>query len=399
MQTKPELPFFTLLLMISFASVNAVLFTPALPNIATYFNIPSDTAQQTITFFLVGYALGQLLYGPLANRYGRKPALYAGIILQIISCLLCVFSGILHKYSLMVLGRFLLALGSGVGLKMTFTLVNECYESKIASQKIAYLMLGFAVTPGLAVALGGFLTPLYGWESCFYAGAVYGVLLLLMVSKLPETLNPDNRDLDALKIKHLISNYISVFNNSGLIAGGLIMGGSTCFIYIFAAVAPFVAMDIFGMSSQQYGLANILPPAGLILGSLLSAKLAKQYPLASIIKSGIIIASVGAVLMLITVVAKLPPVLSLFIPMIVVYFGLSLILANASSVAMSHVSDKAHGSAVMNFINMGLATLVVLSLGYFPVSAILLPAVYLGLCLFMMSVYIWLTSNKTTSYA
>lgn len=389
MQIKPELPFFTLLLMISFASVNAVLFTPALPNIATYFNISSDTAQQTITFFLVGYALGQLLYGPLANRYGRKPALYAGIILQIISCLLCVFAGILSKYSLMVLGRFLLALGSGVGLKMTFTLVNECYEPKIASQKIAYLMLGFAVTPGLAVALGGFLNPLYGWESCFYASAVYGFILLLMVSKLPETLNPNNLDLNALKIKYLISSYISVFNDSGLIAGGLLMGGSTCFVYIFAAVAPFVAMDIFGMSSQQYGLANIIPPIGLILGSLFSAKLAKRSPLTSIIKSGIGITSVGVVLMSITVYANLPPILSLFIPMTVVYFGLSLILANASTVAMSRVTDKAHGSAVMNFINMGLATVVVLILGYFQMSTILLPAVYLGLCLFMMGIYMW----------
>ncbi len=395
MQIKPELPFFTLLLMISFASVNAVLFTPALPNIATYFNISSDTAQQTITFFLVGYALGQLLYGPLANRYGRKPALYAGIILQIISCLLCVFSGIIGKYSLMVLGRFLLALGSGVGLKMTFTLVNECYESKIASQKISYLMLGFAVTPGLAVALGGFLNPLYGWESCFYASAIYGFILLMMVSKLPETLNPNNIDLNALKIKHLISSYISVFNNSGLIAGGLLMGGSSCFVYIFAAVAPFVAMEIFGMSSQQYGLANIIPTIGLILGSLFSANLAKRKPLNSIIKSGIGITFVGVVLMSITVGAKLPPILSLFIPMTVVYFGLSLILANASAVAMSRVSDKAHGSAVMNFINMGLATVVVLILGYFQMSTILLPAVYLGLCLFMMGIYMWrVVSNQ-----
>src|SRR3990167_470523 len=109
MQTTQKLPFITLLLLISFASVNAVLFTPALPNIANFFSIANDTAQQTISLFLIGYALGQLVYGPLANRYGRKPALYLGISLQIISSLLCVLAGITHQFWLLILGRFLLA--------------------------------------------------------------------------------------------------------------------------------------------------------------------------------------------------------------------------------------------------------------------------------------------------
>ena len=78
-----QLPLVTLLLMISFASVNAVLFTPALPNIAHFFAISDSIAQQTITWFLIGYAVGQLLYGPLANRFGRKKALFAGVSLQI----------------------------------------------------------------------------------------------------------------------------------------------------------------------------------------------------------------------------------------------------------------------------------------------------------------------------
>lgn len=256
MQTK--LPSITLLLLISFAAVNAVLFTPALPDIARYFQIGEETAQQTITWFLIGYALGQLLYGPLANRFGRKPALYLGISLQIISSLLCVLAGIINEYSMLVLARFILALGSGVGLKMTFTLVNECYEPKMASQKISYLMLAFAITPGLSIALGGILNTYYGWESCFYAGAIYGLILLILVTRLPETQTVLN--LNALKIKYLLHEYATQFKNIQLIAGGLLMGTSTCFIYVFAAVAPFVAMNIFGMNSTEYGIAIFFHP-------------------------------------------------------------------------------------------------------------------------------------------
>jgi len=288
-QTK--LPFLTLLLLISFASVNAVLFTPALPDITHFFHITEDTAQQTITWFLVGYALGQLLYGPIANRLGRKPALLIGISLQILSSLLCVFSGMIHAYWLLIVGRFLLALGAGVGLKMTFTLVNECYEPKMASQKISYLMLAFAITPGLGVALGGFLNTYWGWMSCFYASALYGLILFFLVTRLPETQTVLN--LNALKLNHLLHDYGMQFKNSRLVMGGLLMGASTGFIYVFAALAPFIAINLYGMSSDEYGLANCIPPIGLILGSLVSANLAKNYTFEWIIRVGIMITSAG----------------------------------------------------------------------------------------------------------
>ena len=218
MQTK-QLSFVTLLLLISFASVNAVLFTPALPAIAGFFAISDGTAQLTITWFLIGYAVGQLLYVPIANRFGRKPALYAGILLQIVSSCICIFAGTLHLFSVLVLGRFLLALGSGVGLKMTFTLVSETHEPMLASQKLAYLMIAFAITPGLGVMLGGILSSHFGWASTFYAGAIYGVILILRVSSLPET--KQQLDLNALKLSHLVHAYATQFKNFQLMAGGV----------------------------------------------------------------------------------------------------------------------------------------------------------------------------------
>lgn len=388
MKEPIRLPFITMLLMISFASVNAVLFSPALPNIAAFFSISDITAQQTITWFLIGYALGQLVYSPIANRFGRKPALYVGISLQIASSFLCVLGGYTQQYYLLVLGRFLLALGSGVGLKMAFTLVNECYDVKMASQKISYLMLAFAITPGLGVALGGVLNEHFGWTSCFYAGALYGIVLLVLVSRLPETQKQLN--YDALKLSHLLHAYRDQFKNSQLIAGGLLMGACTSFIYVFAAIAPFIAINTFAMSSAEYGLANILPPIGLILGSLIGAKLTNKYPLQTIILIGICIAIMGVIVMFIALLTKMPILFSIFIPTIIIYFGLCFVLANASSIAMSQSNDKSHAAAVMSFINMGTATMVVLSMGIFTLNTILLPIVYSMLSIAMIGAYKWL---------
>ena len=377
-----NLSFFTLLLLISFASVNAVLFTPALPKITDYFHITENLAQQTITWFLVGYAIGQLLYGPIANRFGRKPALFIGVGLQIFSSLLSVLAGHVHEYGLLVFARFLLALGSGVGLKMTFTLVNETYEPKAASQKISYLMLAFAITPGLGVALRGILTTYFNWTSCFYAGAIYGFILLLLVIKLPE--KHKKLDLNALKLKHLWYGYVSQFKNHQLVLGGFLMGSSTCFIYIFASISPFIVINLLGMTSADYGFANMLPPIGLILGSLIGARLTTRYALVSLLKIGVLMTVIGTAVLFCMIKMGLSPLISIFLPMIIVYLGLCFILPNASTIAMSTVSDKAHGSAVMSFLNMGLATVAVLLSGYFSITVLLLPYVYIALCCLML---------------
>jgi DHA1 family bicyclomycin/chloramphenicol resistance-like MFS transporter len=254
-------------------------------------------------------------------------------------------------------------------------------------------MLAFAITPGIGVAFGGFINEYYGWMCCFYASALYGLLLLILVTKLPET--KKIIDPHAFEIKHLLKSYGEQFSNTQLITGGLLMGSSTCFVYVFATVAPFIAINLFNMNSAQYGLANILPPIGLILGSLLSAQLAQKFELKIIIKMGVSITIIGVAFMTLAVIMSYSLLTSLFLPMIIIYFGLGLIMANASTLAMSHVTDKAHGSAVMNFINMGLATIAVLSVGYISLNKLVLPLVFITLCSIMVVMYRGIIKDQT----
>ena len=161
------------------------------------------------------------------------------------------------------------------------------------------------------------------------------------------------------------------------------MGGATCFVYVFAALAPFLAMNVMHMDASHYGWANLLPPVGLLLGSVISAQLSKKYKATVMMEWGIGIALIGSMMMFIFLFMAYSVMVALFIPMVLVFFGLALLFANASALAMHHTSDKAHGSAVMNFINMGVATIVVLSLGSISMNLFLLPMIYIGICLGM----------------
>lgn len=382
MQTTQKPAFILLFLLISFGSVSAVFFTPALPQITTFFGIDNATAQYTITLFLIGYAFGQLLYGPLANGYGRKMALYIGITLEIVASLACALSAQLHAFWLLVTARLLMALGASVGLKMTFTLISDCYSQADSIKIISHLMMAFAITPGLGVAIGGFLTQHFNWQSCFYFMAGYGAVLLYLTARMTETATITDRS--ALNIGTIIHKYSLTLKNKQLILGASLLGCSTAFVYLFAALAPFIAIQHLQLNPSQYGLWNLLPPVGIILGSQLSAYLAAKIPATKALFSGTGIIILGIMLMALAFACHFLFALTLFLPQAIIYVGLSFIFANASTLAMDNVQDKASASAMMNFINMGIATISVLFVGLTSAHSIfLLPIIY-GIVIFIM---------------
>ncbi len=157
-----------LIILSAFASMGAVLMTPALPEIVRYFHITQGKAQLTVTLFLVGYAFGQLIYGPLANRYGRKPAFYVGIGVATLGSIFSILSSPTHSFELLLFGRLCEALGSSVGLVISFTIISDFYYPDQSRRIMSYMMMAFAIVPGVAVFLGGFIAQYLNWESCFY---------------------------------------------------------------------------------------------------------------------------------------------------------------------------------------------------------------------------------------
>lgn len=384
MAQKKELSLLKLLLVVSFASVLAVLFAPALPNMANEMGLTHAEAQMTLSVFLIGYAVGVLPYGPLSNRYGRRPALFIGAAVALIGSLIVIAAAKTQSFSLMIAGRILTALGSGSGLKVAFTMVGDIYEKSMATKKLSSLLLAFAITPSVGIAIGGFLTDHFGWESCFYFMALYSVFMMGVIYSLPETLKEKNPNaLDLVQIK---DGLFKMFHNKHVVVAGLLMGCGASEIYLFATIAPFIGIDRIGLSPENYGLLNFIPPVGMALGSLLAQSLSHKKEPQQVILWGVFVSIVASLIMLVSFLAGSLSVWTLFLPMPLLFVGLSLVYSNASAVAMSHTTDKSNASAVMHFLNVGLAVVSLLTVESFSLhSPLILP-----LCFTVLSVMMYL---------
>lgn len=373
---EPSIPI--LFLIVSFASVLAILYTPALPEIARRFNISEAQAQLSMTLFLFGYAFGNLPYGPLSNRFGRKPVLYWGSIGALIGTLMALLAGSFNSFELFLAGRVLSALGSSVGMKISFTMVGDAFSQTAATKKISIIALSFAITPGLAVMLGGFLTEQLGWESCFYFLCLYSLLLLFLSTFLPET-HP-NPDPGALNWQSIKEKYLKAICNKKLIGRSLLLTCGTSMIYLFGTLAPFIGINHIGLSPQSYGLLNLIPPVGLLTGYILSHQFAGKKEPMFVILLGVLICVVASTLILLLFAFGDVTAWSLFLPMPLLYLGIAMVYSTTSALTMSHAHDKSTTSSIMNFVNMGGPCLMLFVGGLIPAQWTLgLPVLLFGL--------------------
>ncbi len=376
----------TLIIMTSFASMGAVIFTPALPEIADYFRISEGQSQLTMTLFLVGYAIGQLIYGPLANRFGRKKAFYIGIAVATIGSIVSILSEPLHSFYALILGRMLEALGSSAGLVISFIIINDYYFPDHARKIISKMMLAFAVIPGIATFVGGMLVTHFGWLACFYFLLIYGLVLALPVYRLCETAK--TLDVHALETRCLIHNYKIAFESPLLRNGAFLFGFVAMTIYIFSAASPIIAIHTLGLSAQTFGFIGLIPFIGTGLGAITSSYFAKKYPPLILIQWGRMIQIVAGLALAILFYAHIVNLGVLIACGFVFMFGGCIIMSNASGLATSKSEDRANAVAMMNFICMSMATLGTLLLALLPETQTLkLPTLWLAIIIAMAFAY------------
>lgn len=345
---KPAL--LTLIILISLASIGSVLPTPALTSMAKSYGVLAQQTEWVISIFVFGYAISQIFYGPISNSIGRKNTLYIGITISLVGGLLCIFATDLFG---MLLGRFIMALGAGCGLNMTFTIINDYYEPGEARKVIAYASSAFAILPGLAIFMGGILTSYISWKSCFVFLTIFNLFALVLVKSLPETHHKSNRT--KLSIKGISAQYYKAFANRNIYVYTGLWGVSTAIIYTVSATASIIAAESFGLSPADFSIIFLVVMVFYFCGNILTAKLGNQFTSRQLIKLGAFISSLGAILLVLLNQISMPNMYYFFIPLALVYLGLPLIFATASAQAMHQAKDKSTTSSIVSFMIMMIA--------------------------------------------
>lgn len=375
-----------LILLVSFGTVCAVLFTPALPQIADYFQVSENAAQWSMTVYLIGYALGQLPYGPLSNRYGRKAALLFGIILAMLGITFCLVAGTLQYFPLFLLGRLLMALGACVGLMMAFTLLNDFYTEQQARKLSSYMMIAFAILPGISLTMGGFISLYYSWKACFYLLFAYAMFMGTLV--LNQINNPSHFDSKQVHFAALTKSLISQLKIKSLLIYSALIGCCTASTYIFATLSPFISQQSFHLTESAFGLYSLMPPIGILFGAMISGRLSQQYSGAVVVKIGTCTALMGGMILASSLYLWSHPV-PLFASMAVVNLGLTFVLSNASIIATRSSHDKASASSMMSFLNLSLGALGVGIVQCYTITPMLLPLA-IGVLLLIMIGLLWI---------
>lgn len=353
-----------LLSYISIASASAVIVTPAFPSIQSEFSVSHGLVEWIMSIFLLGYMIGQLFYGPLANIFGRIKTLRFGLTINLIGIIICLLSIKLNMFYYLLIGRFITAVGSSAGLACTFMILNESLSDEEAKKTLAFASLSFASGIGIAVLLGGLVTYYFDWYYCLVILLIHGMIMYLSTFLFDETLKCRSNN----SIFNVMTSYFIALLNIKIVVFSLALGCVSVFSYCFSAAAPFITHHIFSLNASEYGYWNLLNIAGMIIGSILASIAMQKYSSISVLKGGLGLLLTCIIITLICYSVGLLNSSSFFILMAISYASGSFIFPSASFIASNSIECRANASGAMNFINMGSAVLTVSIMGYLPLS-------------------------------
>lgn len=356
-----------LCLIASFAAVSAVLFTPSFVDMRQYFDLSEGTVITALTTFIFGFAVGTLYHVVLANRFGRKSALLSGLSFSMIAGFLILFVDIGERFDLVAFFRFLQGAGASCGFVLALSMIADTRE-KDATRAGSILIYGFSLAVALATFLGGVLTVHWGWQGCFVFLVIYNLFLFLLAFLLPETLLPHRETL----VGKTFQGYKKQFADSFLVLHGCMAGFSLVVVYLFPALAPFIAMEEIQLSPDIYGLFALIPYMGMALGFFFWMRYKKQPPRISMLV-GIFYTLLGSFVMQIFFANDMINSWTLFLLSAVILAGPAQIYLSSLSVALSEATDRRSAFVVFQFIALMITAISILIISLAPQDPFLYP--------------------------
>jgi len=326
-----------LALLTAVGPLSVDMYLPSLPDIGRELAASPAQVQLTISFYLVGFALGQIVYGPLSDRHGRKPVLLAALVLFSTAGLACAFASSIHA---LIIARFFQAFGGAGAVVLARAIVRDLYSGTRAGREFSLMGTIMGLAPIIAPLIGSVLQMAFGWRAIFVALVVVGsIAAVLAWYLLPETLK--TRAPEPVSLLSSVGVYRTFMRNRVFLAH---LGIVTCsFMGLFAWIsgASFVLQDLYGLSAFDFAVAFALGSAGYLPGTVLAAGIVTRVGLDRTIGLGGLALAVGGLAMVAAVTLGLTSAASLVLPAAFYLAGLGLAMPQGFAGAMSPFPGRA----------------------------------------------------------
>lgn len=328
------------------------MYLPSLPDIAQRLGASTPQVQFTISAYLIGFAVGQILYGPLSDRHGRKPVLLAAMGLYCAATLVCAIS---TSIEMLIVARAFQALGGSGGIVLARAIVRDLYAGNRAGRELSLIGSVMALAPVFAPVAGGVLQTGFGWRSIFFtlvAAGLGGAGIVWLL--LPETLKI--RSAERVSPASMLASYRVVASNPAFLS--YLTLGSTCYAGLFAWIsgASFVLQNLYGLTPFNFGVAFALGSIGYMAGSAIAARLVVRLGLDRTIGIGACALTAGGLGMMVSVALGLTSAVSLVLPVAIYLAGLGMVLPQSIAGAMTPFPERAGAaSSLFGFVQQGLA--------------------------------------------
>ncbi|NVK19809.1 MAG: Bcr/CflA family multidrug efflux MFS transporter [Methylocystaceae bacterium] len=354
---RPGSLFFTVILtaLVAFGPLSTDMYLPSLPAMKKEFGASVSDVQLTLSIFLAGFAVSQLLYGPLSDRFGRRPILLFGITIYGFASVACFLS---QTIEMLIISRFFQAFGACSGPVLGRAIVRDVYGQERAAQVLAYMGSAMALAPAFAPLFGGYLQVWFGWQASFVFLAVFAFVLVGLVGVLIQETNSHINPY-AMQPGKLAGNYAALLKHRGFM--GYVLLNSCVFSGLFAFISgsSFVFIDVFGLEPNLYGVCFGIVVCGYITGTLIAGRYSRKFGSETMLRYGSFLSILGGCLLFGVVWAVPGHVASVVAPMFVFMISVGVVMPNSMAGAIGPFPKMAGAaSALMGFIQMAIAAII-----------------------------------------
>ncbi|HCM1938612.1 TPA: multidrug effflux MFS transporter [Salmonella enterica subsp. houtenae serovar 57:z4,z23:-] len=322
--------------LMALTSLSTDIYLPAMPIMARALH---GDAELTITGFLIGFTLAQLIWGPVSDHLGRKIPLFIGMVLFVAGSVGCATSTTMMQ---MVFWRVFQAMGACTGPMLARAMIRDLFSRSRAAQMLSTLMIVMAIAPIGGPLLGGLIIKFSTWPMIFWLLSATGVVMLLALLTLPETL-PEERRVQAT-LKGAFGNYVFLLKNRHFMRYTLSLTSYYMAVYAFIAGSPLVYISYYGVSPQHYGWLFAVNIVGVMLLSTINRKLVQRHSLDALLRTSLSLAAIAAILLTLAAGLKTGGIAFLVVMMFITFSMNGVIAAASTAAALDEVPEIA-GSA------------------------------------------------------